>query len=159
MHWQQQPNLFFSRLWMYLGAHFYVIAALLILFSVPTNLAALIDPGRILLAFQITADADSLWFRYIRIRAVVAFCVIFAFAFSLIANRALQTMTYVTIGYLLLYLLIDIVTVSHFGQMTSTVWLLFGARLLVAVLVCISVEQYFDSQRTAARAALQIARH
>lgn len=158
MHWEQQPNLFFSRLWMYLGAHFYVIAALLILFSVPTNLAALIDPGRILSAFQIIPDSDALWFRYIRIRAVVAFCVIFAFAFSLIANRALQVMTYVTIGYLLLYLLIDILTVSHFGQMSSTVWLLFGARLLVAVFVCISVEQYFESQRTAARVSAQMAR-
>lgn len=147
MHWYGQSGLGFGRVWMYLGAHFYWMASILILCSIPTNLAALIEPARILAAFHIDADPNSLWFRYIRVRAIVALCLIAAFAYSLISHRALHVMTYVTVGYLLLYLAIDLFTVIRFGEMSSTVWMLLSARLLVAVLVCISVEHYMQIEQ------------
>ena len=40
MHWYGQSGLGFGRVWMYLGAHFYWMASILILCSIPTNLAA-----------------------------------------------------------------------------------------------------------------------
>ena len=158
MHWEAKPGVFFSRLWRHLGAQFYVVGALLIVFSIPANLTALVDPERILSAFHIEPKAVEFWHRYIRIRALVACCVIASFAYALLSNRALHVMTYLVIGYLLLYLFIDIFTVLHFGQLSSMVWVLFSARLLVAVLVCISVEHYFDTQWQQSRLRLQTSR-
>ena len=79
--------------------------------------------------------------------AVDALCLIGAFAYSVLSHRALHVMTYVTVGYLLLYLAIDLFTVIRFGEMSSTVWMLLSARLLVAVLVCISVEHYMQIEQ------------
>ncbi len=139
-------RLFFARIWDRLGAHFYVIAACLIVVSVPVNLTAILQPIQILSAFHIPVAEGSLWLPYIQLRAVLALCVIGLFAFCLIANSHVLLMTRVVIAYLMIYLLIDVLTVTQFGELTTAVWLVFSARLLVAVLVTISVEHYFHTQ-------------
>ncbi len=74
-------RLFFARIWDRVGAHFYLIAACLIVLSVPVNLTAILQPIQILSAFHIPVTEDSLWLPYIRLRAVLALCVIGLFAF------------------------------------------------------------------------------
>jgi hypothetical protein len=133
-------RLFFSRIWDRLGAHFYLIAACLIVVSVPANLTAIMQPTQILDAFHIEATEGSLWLPYLRLRAVGVF------AYCLIANSHVHLMTRAVIAYLMVYVLIDVVTVTQFGEFTTQVWLLFSARLLVAVLVTLSVEHYFHTQ-------------
>lgn len=139
-------RLFFSRIWDRLGAHFYLVAACLVVVSVPANLSAVMQPIQILNAFHIEVTDGSVWLPYIQLRAVLALCVIGLFAYCLIANSHVHLMTRAVIAYLMVYLLIDVVTVTQFGQFTTAVWLLFSARLLVAVLVTLSVEHYFDTQ-------------
>lgn len=139
-------RLFFSRIWDRLGAHFYLIAACLIVVSVPANLTAIMQPTQILSAFHIEATEGSLWLPYLQLRAVLALCVIGVFSYCLIANSHVHLMTRAVITYLMVYLLIDVVTVTQFGEFTTQVWLLFSARLLVAVLVTLSVEHYFHTQ-------------
>jgi hypothetical protein len=51
-------------------------------------------------------------------------------------------MTYGVIGYLMIYLLIDLVTVIVFGQISAQVFALFSARLAVIVLLMAAISQY-----------------
>jgi hypothetical protein len=139
-------RLFFSRIWDRLGAHFYLIAACLIVVSVPANLTAIMQPTEILNAFHIQVTESSAWLPYIQLRAVFALGVIGLFAYCLIANSHVHLMTRLVIAYLMLYLLVDVVTVAKFGEFSVQVWLLFSARLLVAILVTLSVEHYFHTQ-------------
>ena len=51
-------------------------------------------------------------------------------------------MTYGVIIYLIVYLLIDMVTIMRFGHISAEVFVLLSARLAVAVLLMVAVGQY-----------------
>ena len=51
-------------------------------------------------------------------------------------------MTYGVIIYLIIYLLIDMVTIMRFGHISAQVFALLSARLAVAVLLMAAVSHY-----------------
>lgn len=131
-----------STIWMQLGRYFYLIASVLTVVALSTNIAAFIAPERILDAFHIHYDGQPIWQFYIRIRSVLALSLISLFAGCLLTNRWVRPMTYGVIIYLIIYLLIDLVTIMRFGHISAQVFALLSARLAVAVLLMAAVSQY-----------------
>jgi len=129
-------------IWMRLGGYFYLIASILTVISLATNLSALITPDRILDAFHIRHDNLSIWEFYIRLRSLFALSLISIFGICLLINHWVRPMTYAVILYLLIYLLIDVVTVILFGEISAQVFILLSARLFVATLLMAAMNQY-----------------
>ena len=131
-----------QSIWMRLGSNFYFIASVLTVISLSTNIAALISPDRILDAFHVRYEGQPIWVFYIRVRSVLALSLISLFGVCLLVAQWVRPMTYGVIGYLMIYLLIDLVTVIVFGQISAEVFALLSARLAVIVLLMTAISQY-----------------
>lgn len=129
-------------IWMRLGSYFYLIASVLTVVSLSTNITALISPDRILDAFHVRYEGQPIWEFYIRVRSVLALSLISLFGVCLLVAQWVRPMTYGVIGYLMIYLLIDLVTVIVFGQISAEVFALLSARLAVIVLLMTAISQY-----------------
>ncbi len=129
-------------IWMRLGSYFYCIASVLTVVSLSTNIAAFISPERILDAFHVHHDGQPIWEFYIRMRSVLALGVISLFGGCLMMARWVRPMTYGVIAYLMIYLLIDLVTIMIFGHISAQVFALLSARLAVIVLLMAAISQY-----------------
>ena len=129
-------------IWMRLGSYFYLIASVLTVVSLSTNITALISPDRILDAFHVRYEGQPIWVFYIRVRSVLALSLISLFGVCLLVAQWVRPMTYGVIGYLMIYLLIDLVTVIVFGQISAEVFALLSARLAVIVLLMTAISQY-----------------
>lgn len=131
-----------QSIWMRLGSNFYFIASVLTVISLSTNIAAFISPERILEAFHVDHDGQPIWDFYIRVRSVLALCLISLFGGCLMMARWVRPMTYGVIAYLMIYLLIDLVTIMIFGHISAQVFALLSARLAVIVLLMAAISQY-----------------
>ena len=129
-------------IWMRLGSYFYLIASVLTVVSLSTNITALISPDRILDAFHVHYDGQPIWEFYIRVRSVLALSLISLFGVCLLVAQWVRPMTYGVIAYLMIYLLIDLVTVIVFGHISAQVFALLSARLAVIVLLMTAISQY-----------------
>ena len=106
--------------------------------SPSTNITALISPDRILDAFHVRYEGQPIWEFYIRVRSVLALSLISLFGVCLLVAQWVRPMTYGVIGYLM----IDLVTVIVFGQISAEVFALLNARLAVIVLLMTAISQY-----------------
>jgi hypothetical protein len=104
--------------------------------------SSLISPDRILDSFHVHDDGQPIWEFYIRVRSILALNLITLFGVCLLLARWVRPMTYGIIAYLMIYLLIELVTVIVFGQISAQVFALLSARLAVIVLLMAAISQY-----------------